>query len=64
LHGLFVDLDWGPLSRDIRAQDSVVFMIDDKIVDVFPLKGSSAAMQQLDRCLRENVEKRVADPFE
>ena len=62
-HGLVTSLDWDDLRADIRSEEHVTFTMGSKFVDSYPLKGSVAALDQLDLCLRSNLPSNLADPF-
>ena len=55
-------LDWSDLRLDIRDAETVVFKMDDKIIDSYPLKSSARAMQELERCLSSAIGG-LDDPF-
>jgi len=55
-------LDWADLRLDIRDGETIAFEMDDKIIDVYPLKSSARATQELDRCL-SSATGGLDDPF-
>lgn len=62
LRSLSTPLDWAELRLDIRDEETVAFRMDNKIIDVYPLKSSARAMQELDRCLSSAIGG-LDDPF-
>jgi hypothetical protein len=62
VRSLTTPLDWAELRLDIRDEETVAFIMDNKIIDVYRLKSSARAMQELDRCLSSAIGG-LDDPF-